>query len=136
VAGALDDLAQGVISPVQAQGVDHQILRADIEVQHRRIRNHPRAGQGRPPPRRFRRHHGDVRKRSVNLGESLLHFDDDLFVQEQGTVGQARGAGAVADQGGAVGQGRGHGAGMGVGAWHCKDRQRRRRCIWSTRRNA
>ncbi len=108
----LDQLADRIIRPVQAERVDNQIMRAggqrqDVFVWHR--------DADILPVLRKTRDHRRRRKGSVNLDQSFLNFGSNLVVQKK--LGCA---GSVARKGDAVGQeGRSlHGAedgGMKVG---------------------
>ena len=108
-AAALDKLAHGIIGPMQAKRMDHQILRAGFQLQRFVIRHDPRLGEGQGPRLRPGRYNGDGRERFVNLDESFLNFGDDLFQQKQGRAHPC-GAGAVKGKAGAVGQLGGHDA--------------------------
>ena len=100
-ATGLNQLPHRIICPMQAQGVDHQILRADFQRQRVLIRNRALIR----PQMRKRCHHDLIRKGSVNLKQPILHFGHHLLLQEE----RCR-AGAVPGKGGAVGQiGRLHG---------------------------
>ena len=99
-AAALDKLAHRVVGPVQAHGVDHQIVRLRCERQNVIVAHDPRIGKGFSPELRLTRHHGSVRKPPVNHGEAILRLAHRGAVQEQ----IARRAGAVPHQRGAVGE--------------------------------
>ena len=95
-AAALDELAEGVICPVQGQRMDHKVLRAGGEGKGvLRIKN---AGFRKPAPPEIGKS-GDecvVRKPSVNLKQPFLKVICSQPVQEQRRLVSGVGPGAVA----------------------------------------
>jgi hypothetical protein len=91
---------------MQAQRMDHQIMRPRSQVKDIVISNDPRPWHPRPPKVCERRDDGWPRKPSVNLVQSFLYLGGGILLQEQGRA--ARGAVTVTGQGGTVGQDRGH----------------------------
>ena len=92
----LDQLADRIIGPMQAERMDHQILRAGGQRQNVVI------GNCRPhiaPDIGKTCHDSGCRKLPVNLGQSFLHFGAHFIMQEE--FGRAA---AIARQGVAVGQ--------------------------------
>lgn len=97
-APALDKLANRVICPVQAQGVNDQIMIFGRQVQNIVIRHG--LGQTSPDPGKRRDDHRR-RKGSVNLSQSFLDLKADLFVQEEfGRAGAVAGKGRAVTKGG------------------------------------
>ena len=102
-AGALHDLADRVLGPVQRHGVHDQIMRAGFKVQFRRVGDDLGIGHGSAPEIRQAGDDGGGRKLSVNLCAPILDLVGDDSMQE---IDRAKGvgAGAVAHQRRAVGQ--------------------------------
>ena len=99
-AAALHQLANGIICPMQSQGVDHQILRFGLQVQGVIIGNRRKIW-----PKMWKsRHHQRICKRPVNFAQAILHFGDHFFLQEKGGR-----AGAVQCKGFAICQSHGQG---------------------------
>jgi hypothetical protein len=81
-ASALNQLAHRIIRPMQAQGMDDQIMRRGPQRQKVVIRHHLCTGQSLPGLGHACHDHRR-RKPSVNLDQSLLHFEHGIFVQKQ-----------------------------------------------------
>jgi tRNA pseudouridine55 synthase len=81
---ALHKLADRIIRPVQAQGMDHQIMRARCQIKHVSIANNCRLRLPRLPHRCKGGDNGGSRKPSVNLDESFLNLVGGIFLQKQG----------------------------------------------------
>jgi hypothetical protein len=71
---------------MQAQRVNHQIMRPRFKIKPFVIGNDPRPWHPRPPKVRKGRDHCRLRKPSVNLDESFLNLVGGIFLQKQGRV--------------------------------------------------
>ena len=105
-APGLDQLRNGIVSPMQRHGMNHQIVCACLQIKNFGVRHKPRAGQGALPDLRPARHHRGRAERPVDQGKPLTDFGNRLLLKKQSrTAGQSCSP-PVADQGGAVCQSR------------------------------
>src|SRR6056297_1237354 len=96
----LDKLPHRIARPVQAHGMDHQIMRAGLQRQRVVIRNHPRPRKPVLPEIGMTGHDDRRRKGFVNLGQAILDLIGGGLVQKQRR--RDTGARPVASKGGAI----------------------------------
>lgn len=104
----LDQLANRVVGPMQAHGVNHQVMPVLFQRQGLLVFNNLRAGQKIIPHIFESPYYGRITKGFFNQSQTILDFIAGRFLKERNRRG--RRAGTVADQGRAIGKRSCHGA--------------------------
>lgn len=102
-AARLYKLPDWIVGPVERQRMDHKIMRAFGQIEHRIVGHDPCTGQP-VPPNTGKSSHDDGRSKGlVNLAQSFLDLVGNFLVQEK-LRPLLQGAGAPGKKGAAVGK--------------------------------